>query len=82
MKEFSHGWTAGPTKGVVATMTKMLPAVPGVEHETATGLNYWPDSVRLNPRREMDLPRLTVPMFGPVGPAYVEDPMDPAGTAD
>lgn len=63
-------------------MTKMLPAAPAVERESAIGLEYWPESVRLNPRREMDLPRLTVPMFGPVGNAYVADPLDPAGTAD
>lgn len=76
-------WTVDRRKGVVATMTtKTLSAVPAVEEQIAAGLEYWPDSVRLNPRREMDLPRLTVPLFGPVGPAYVADPMDPAGTAD
>lgn len=45
-------------------------------------LEYWPDSIRNNPRREKDLPRLTVPLFGPVGPAYVEDENDCDGTAD
>ncbi|HLN64208.1 MAG TPA: hypothetical protein VK464_22030 [Symbiobacteriaceae bacterium] len=45
-------------------------------------LIYWPESVRNNPRREMDLPRLTVPMFGPVSSAYVYDEDDAYGTAD
>jgi hypothetical protein len=63
-------------------MTKTLATGTDSALKTALGLEYWPESVRLNPCREMDLPRLTVPMFGPVGPAYVEDPMDPAGTAD
>jgi hypothetical protein len=64
-------------------MTKTLTAEQQeMELEAPVALEYWPDSVRENPRREMDLPRLTVPMFGPVGPAYVEDPLDPAGTAD
>lgn len=45
-------------------------------------LEYWPDSVRNNPKREKDLPRLVVPLFGPVGPAYVADSDDAYGTAD
>jgi hypothetical protein len=63
-------------------MTKTVTAAQTKELETAFTIDYWPDAVRNNPRREMDLPRLVVPMFGPVGPAYVEDPYDPAGTAD
>lgn len=82
MKGFPHAWTVDPCKGAVATMMKTLSAVPSVELQTALSLEYWPESVRLNPLREMDLPRLTVPMFGPVSSAYVSDPFDPAGTAD
>ncbi|HWI61153.1 MAG TPA: hypothetical protein VNT75_04935 [Symbiobacteriaceae bacterium] len=63
-------------------MTKTITAAQPSQLETAFTLAYWPDAVQKNPRREMDLPRLVVPMFGPVGPAYVEDPFDPAGTAD
>ncbi|HYG60928.1 MAG TPA: hypothetical protein VD902_22865 [Symbiobacteriaceae bacterium] len=54
----------------------------GKERSSLTSLEFWPLSVRNNPRREMDLPRLVVPMFGPVGSAYVADEYDPAGTAD
>jgi hypothetical protein len=50
--------------------------------EAALNLAYWPVTVRNNSRREMDLPRLIVPMFGPVSSAYIADPDDPAGTAD
>ena len=64
------------TKSLVADQNQV------VEKAAVSTLEYWPLSVRNNPRREMDLPRLAVPMFGPVGPAYVEDPFDPAGTAD
>ena len=63
-------------------MTNTIAAAQTSHLEPAFTLAYWPESVRQNPRREMDLPRLVVPMFGPVGPAYVEDPFDPAGTAD
>lgn len=63
-------------------MMKTFTAEQISELDSALTLPYWPESVRLNPRREMDLPRLVVPMFGPVSSAYVADPMDPAGTAD
>lgn len=65
------------TKTLVADQVTPLEGI-----ETALNLAYWPSAVRNNPRREMDLPRLVVPMFGPVSSAYVEDPDDPAGTAD
>lgn|GEM_PF-2713828 len=45
-------------------------------------LKAWPLSVQNNPRRIKDLPRLSVPMFGPLGPGHEEDPDDPAGQAD
>ncbi|HYF91160.1 MAG TPA: hypothetical protein VD969_02830 [Symbiobacteriaceae bacterium] len=63
-------------------MSKTISAAQTQVLESAFTLDYWPDAVRLNPKREMDLPRLVVPMFGPVGAAYVVDPIDPAGTAD
>lgn len=48
----------------------------------SSSLIYWPESVRNHPHREMDLPRLTVPMFGPVSSAYVYGDDDAYGTAD
>jgi hypothetical protein len=50
--------------------------------EVSPTLQYWPESVRNNPRREMDLPRLIVPMFGPVSSAYAHDEDDAWGMAD
>jgi hypothetical protein len=82
MLHMKEAITAGDDKGAVVSMTKAPAAAQTKELETAFTLDYWPDAIRFNPRREMDLPRLIVPMFGPVGPAYVEDPFDPAGTAD
>lgn len=63
-------------------MTKTLTTEKLEGIQTGDALAFWPASVRNNPRREMDLPRLVVPMFGPVGNAYVEDPDGAYGTAD
>lgn len=82
MLHMTEAITPTDDKGAVVSMTKAAAADRTKELETAFQIDYWPDAVRFNPRREMDLPRLIVPMFGPVGPAYVEDPFDPAGTAD
>lgn len=82
MLHITEAITAGDDKGAVVSMTKTNAAAETQLLETAFTLDYWPDAVRYNPRREIDLPRLIVPLFGPVGPAYVEDPFDPAGTAD
>lgn len=63
-------------------MIRTLNAEETLALETTVNLAFWPESVRFNPKREMDLPRLVVPMFGPVSSAYMADPYDPAGTAD
>ena len=62
--------------------TLMVEPTPSATPAVRSTLIYWPESVRNNPRREMDLPRLTVPMFGPVSSVYVYDEDDAYGTAD